>query len=99
MTPPAPIPPAPIPPADQAERVAAEHVVWAATQGLRPADILASIGAPPPLWRAADWHDAAAALADLWRRLTAEERAGAASEAAPPPFPGPAAHPDWRLAA
>lgn len=101
------IPPAPIPLADQAERVAAEHVVWAATQGLRPADILAGVGAAPPPWRAPDWHDAVAVLADLWRGLTAEDRAdaapgdaapgsAAAEAASPPPFPDTA---DWRIAA
>lgn len=99
---------APIPPDDVAERVAAEHVVWAATQGLRPADILASVGAAPPPWRDPDWHDAVAVLADLWRVLAAEDAApgsaapgsAAAEAASPPPFPAPVPTPaDWRIAA
>lgn len=71
-----------LPPASPAERVAVEHVVWAATQGQRPRDILASVGLASVgvtvgTWREPDWHDAVALLAVLWDRLPAG-RAGRA---------------------
>lgn len=53
-----------------ADRIAIEHVIWAATAGQRPIDILASIGAdwpadaPEP-----DWHGAVEAVARAWLGL------------------------------
>ncbi len=53
----------------EAQRIAIEHVLWAAGQRLSPRTVLLSVGIDWPLRSEPTWHDAARALAIAWRRL------------------------------
>lgn len=60
----------------EADRVAVEHVIWAATQGLRPREILASVGRAWREDREPDWHDAVQGVAVAWLLLPRGVTAG-----------------------
>ncbi len=54
---------------DRAEMdVEYEHALWACEAGLRPLDVVRSIGCAWPSWREPSWHDAVATL--RWARRT-----------------------------
>ncbi len=54
---------------DRAEMdVEYEHALWACEAGLRPLDVVRSIGSAWPSWREPSWHDAVATL--RWARRT-----------------------------
>lgn len=73
--------PAPPEPADavgaalfqRAQSVATEHVLWAASQGLHPNDVLQAIRAP---MHSDDWEVARREVALAWLRLREGERDG-----------------------
>lgn len=48
------------------DELAIEHCLWAASQGLRPKDVIASVGSDSPTIPAATWHDAQVVLTDAW---------------------------------
>jgi hypothetical protein len=51
------------------DALAIEHCLWAASQGLEPADVIASIGGDPSEVPSATWHDAQLALSLVWEGL------------------------------
>jgi hypothetical protein len=52
-----------------ADALAIEHCLWAASQGLGPCDVIASIGGDPSDVPSATWHDAQLALSLVWEGL------------------------------
>lgn len=49
--------------------VAIEHCLWAASQGLRPDDVIASVGKHPPDGGESTWHAAQFAVTAAWNAL------------------------------
>ncbi|MBP7339427.1 hypothetical protein [Niveispirillum sp.] len=58
-----------MPRGDPADGIATEHVIWAATVRLSPADVLVSFRMPLPLHGGTDWEFVRRSLACRWRRL------------------------------
>jgi hypothetical protein len=56
-----------------AERIAAEHVVWAAGAGVTARQVIEGVGQRWPRDRVPDWHDVALVIAIAWRRATTPE--------------------------
>jgi hypothetical protein len=51
------------------DALAIEHCLWAAGEGLQPADVIASIGVDPSEVPSATWHDAQFVLSLAWKAL------------------------------
>lgn len=48
------------------DELAIEHCLWAASEGLQPREVIASVGADASAMPAATWHDAQFVLAGAW---------------------------------
>lgn len=53
----------------QAQSIAIEHVLWAASIGATPAEVLLGFGLRLPSQGMADWHDVVLALTLEWQRI------------------------------
>ncbi len=54
---------------EDADELAIEHCLWAASEGLQPVEIISSIGCVPPAMYRATWHDAQHVLTNAWHAL------------------------------
>ncbi len=61
---------------EEPDELAIEHCLWAASQGLGPADVIASIGGDPSEVPSATWHDAQFALTLVWEGICRDARSG-----------------------
>lgn len=69
-------------PSTEADRVAAEHILFSVQQGMGSADVLRSVGVEVPPEHCPPWSHVMTALADIWADLVAARQADERKDAA-----------------